>query len=133
MEQFLEMTMTDKILTEKQQAFLDALFGEAEGDPKLAAKMSGVARYHEMMLGLKDEIMARCEHDLIVHGPKAVMTMVKALNPTADDLLGLAYRLRAAEQILDRAGLVKKEKTVDLGQAIGLLILPEKKDASKSD
>ena len=33
----------DLEVTEKQQTFLDALFGEAQGDPKIAGEIAGYA------------------------------------------------------------------------------------------
>ena len=41
-------------ITEKQQTFLDALFGEAQGDPKIAGEIAGYADYHQPLKSLKD-------------------------------------------------------------------------------
>ena len=51
-----------KQLTEKQQAFLDALFGEAEGNPAKALKIAGYAQGEStgrVMAPLKEEIAER--------------------------------------------------------------------------
>jgi len=49
-------------MTEKQQKFLDALFGEAEGNPVKALKIAGYAQGESsarVMAPLKDEIANR--------------------------------------------------------------------------
>ena len=51
----------DLEITEKQQTFLDALFGEAQGDPKIAGEIAGYADYHQPLKSLKDEIIDRAD------------------------------------------------------------------------
>ena len=34
-------------LTEKQETFLTALFGEAQGNPRVAGEIAGYADYHQ--------------------------------------------------------------------------------------
>ena len=43
-------------LTDKQKNFLDALFGEANGDPKIAGDIAGYSHYTVPLKALKDEI-----------------------------------------------------------------------------
>ena len=84
-------------LTEQQQTFLTALFGEAEGSPKKA-----------------------------VNSAKAVKGLVDALDEDGKTP-GVNIRMEAAKQILDRVGLVKKDKIDITGQvAHGIFILPAK-------
>ena len=78
-------------LTDKQKNFLDALFGEANGDPKIAGEIAGYSHYTVPLKALKDEIIDR------------------------------------AEQVLDRIGLVKREKIDGNAKvAHGIFILPPK-------
>lgn len=115
----------DKILTNKQKAFLDALFGEAEGDYRTAMNIAGYAEttaINEIVSALKDEIVERTKDVIALHGPKAAFTLGKGL--TSVQNLSV---MRAAEQILDRAGVVKPDKIeVDLGEGVGLFVLPPK-------
>ena len=86
-------------LTEKQKIFLSALFGEANGEPRAAAEIAGYAP---------------------TSYPKVVQ---------GDDgsIPGASIRMEAAKQILDRVGLVKREK-IDINAKIahGIFILPAK-------
>ncbi len=66
-------------ITEKQQTFLDALFGEAQGDPKIAGEIAGYADYHQPLKSLKDEIIDRAEKLLAAFAPRASMGMINAL------------------------------------------------------
>lgn len=113
-------------ITEKQQTFLDALFGEAEGDPKIAGEIAGYADYHQPLKSLKDEIIDRAEKLLAAFAPRASMGMINALDEDGS-LPGANIRMEAAKQILDRVGLSKREK-VDITAKVqhGVFILPPK-------
>lgn len=115
-------------LTEKQKVFLDSLFGQANGIPRVAAEMAGYAPsyYSELVRTLKDEIIDRAEGVLAVHSPKAAMGMVNALDEDGSTP-GVNIRMEAAKQILDRVGLSKKERIdMNVKQATGIFILPPK-------
>ena len=43
-------------LTDKQKNFLDALFGEANGDPKIAGEIAGYSHYTVPLKALKDGV-----------------------------------------------------------------------------
>ena len=90
-------------LTEKQETFLTALFGEAKGNPRVAGDIAGYADYHQPLRALKEEIITRAEEQLA------------------------NIRMEAAKQILDRVGLAKKEK-LDITAKVqhGVFILPPK-------
>ena len=118
----------NKELTNNQQKFLIALFGEAKGNPKKAAEIAGYAEtsYGNIVKGLKDIIIERAENVLAMHSPKAVMGLVDAMDE--DGLTPAAnIRIEAAKQILDRVGIVKKEK-IDINAKVahGIFILPPK-------
>jgi hypothetical protein len=116
----------DVALTDKQQTFLDALFGEAQGDPKLAGEIAGYADYHTPLKSLKDEIIDRAEKLLAAFAPRASMGMINALQEDGSTP-GASIRMEAAKQILDRVGLAKREK-VDINAKVahGIFILPPK-------
>ena len=96
-------------LTEKQETFLTALFGEAQGNPRTAGDIAGYADYHQPLRALKEEIITRAEEQLAAFAPRASMGMINALDEDGS-LPGANIRLEAAKQILDRVGLSKREK-----------------------
>ena len=118
----------DLEVTEKQQTFLDALFGEAQGDPKIAGEIAGYADYHQPLKSLKDEIIDRAEKLLAAFAPRARMGMITALQEDGSPP-GASIRMEAAKQILDRVGLSKREKIdVNAKVAHGVFILPPKQN-----
>jgi hypothetical protein len=118
----------NKELTEQQQKFIDALFGEANGSTKRAGEIAGYSpfSYSKVVKSLKDEILERAEYSLAFNSAKAVKGLVNALDDDGTTP-GANIRMEAAKQILDRTGLVKKEKIDITGKmAHGIFILPPK-------
>ena len=117
-----------KELTDQQKAFINVLFGEAGGNPKKAGELAGYApsSYPKVIKALKDEIIERAEYSLALHSAKAVKGLVDALDEDGKTP-GVNIRMEAAKQILDRVGLVKKEK-IDINAQVahGIFILPAK-------
>ena len=101
----------NKELTAQQKTFINVLFGEAHGNPKKAGEIAGYApsSYPMVIKALKDEIIERAEYSLALHSAKAVKGLVDALDEDGKTP-GVNIRMEAAKQILDRVGLVKKEK-----------------------
>ena len=70
--------------------------------------------------------MERAEYSLALHSAKAVKGLVDALDEDGKTP-GVNIRMEAAKQILDRVGLVKKDKIDITAQvAHGIFILPAK-------
>ena len=115
-------------LTEKQKVFLSALFGEANGEPRAAAEIAGYAptSYPKVVQGLKDQIIERAETVLAAHSPKAALSIANAIDDDGS-IPGASIRMEAAKQVLDRVGLVKKEK-IDINAKVahGIFVLPAK-------
>lgn len=117
-----------KELTEMQEKFLDALFGEAKGNPKIAGEIAGYSEhsYPKVLRNLKSQVVERAENYLAVHSAKAATKMVDMLDedgttPHAN------IRMEAAKQILDRIGIVKKDQLdVNMKAMHGIFILPAK-------
>ena len=117
-----------KELTSQQKTFINVLFGEAQGNPKKAGELAGYApsSYPNIIKALKDEIIERAEYSLALHSAKAVKGLVDALDEDGKTP-GVNIRMEAAKQILDRVGLVKKEK-IDINAQVahGIFVLPAK-------
>tara|TARA_X000001388_G_scaffold75942_1_gene71963 strand:- start:169 stop:609 length:441 start_codon:yes stop_codon:yes gene_type:complete len=121
-----------KSLTDTQEKFLDALFGEAKGNPKKAGELAGYSEhsYPKVLRNLKSEIVSRAETYLATHSAKAATKMVDMLDEDGTTPQA-SIRMEAAKQILDRIGIAKKEKLdVNVKALHGLFILPPK-DAIK--
>ena len=124
-----------KELTDQQKTFLNALFGEANGSPKLAGEIAGYSEhsYPKVVKSLKDEILQRAEEVMASYSPKATMGLVKSMDEDGR-VPGASIRVEAAKQILDRVGLTKKEKLdVNLKSISGIFILPPKEGGAGED
>ena len=118
----------NKELTAQQKTFINVLVGEAHGNPKKAGEIAGYApsSYPMVIKALKDEIIERAEYSLALHSAKAVKGLVDALDEDGKTP-GVNIRMEAAKQILDRVGLVKKEKIdINAQVALGIFVLPAK-------
>lgn len=119
-----------KELTEKQELFLEALFGEANFDYKKAQKIAGYAdsvSTNTIVAPLADEIISRSKTMLAVHTPRAMAHLIGMIDdPSA---VGNQVKLKAIAEIMDRAGLTKKEEVkVDTDGQNAILILPAKRN-----
>jgi hypothetical protein len=123
-----------KPLTEKQEAFLDALVEEAKGDIRTAMRIAGYSdttKMREVVEPLRHEIIERSSMFLAMNAPKASHSLVDVL--LAPDALGARNAVQAAAQVLDRVGLVKKEQIEVSAPAGGLFVLPPKKSTTQND
>jgi hypothetical protein len=120
--------MAKRNLTEKQQAFLDVLFNEAEGDFVVAKRLAGYSEnVHtgSIVESLEEEIAELVKKQISKLGVKAVMSMGHVLDNPSD--LGNRERMAAAKDILDRAGFKPTDK-VDVKTESPVFILPPKSD-----
>jgi hypothetical protein len=117
-----------KEYTEKQQAFLEALTGEARGNIRQAMTLAGYAKTTktaEVVRPLQDEIIERASMMLAMNAPKAAFGIIGVLDdPSA---MGARNSVAAAREILDRTGIVKKEQIEVKGPESGVFILPPKR------
>lgn len=118
-----------KQLTELQVRFLDVLFEEAQGDLSRAKELAGYSpntSVSEIVASLSDEIAERALKSLAGGAAEAFFGLLSVLR--SPNQLGASNKLKAASQILDRAGIVKKTETIDLKvPETGIVILPAKK------
>lgn len=118
-----------KELTEKQQAFLNALFSEGCGGRiRKAMDIAGYSKNTpavDVVEPLQEEIEARTRKFIATSGPEAAYSIVSVLsNPTA---LGNKDKIAAAKDLLDRAGFKPKEE-IEIKAENPLFILPAKQD-----
>ena len=120
-------------LTERQQNFLDALFGDANGsikDAKIIAGYSPTTNNQEIIKSLKEEILEATQLYMASNAPKAAMAMVEGLyDPTE---LGIKDKMAAAKELLDRTGLIKTEK-VQVESSGGVMLMPAKQVVKEED
>ena len=116
-----------KRLTDKQEAFLDALMSEARGNIRAAMDIAGYSKStktSEVVGPLKDDIVERASMMLALNAPKAAFGIVDVLDdPSA---LGARNAISAAREVLDRSGIVKKEQVEVTTNQGGLFVLPPK-------
>ena len=115
-----------KNLTKKQQAFLDNLI-ITEGNPKEAAELAGYSgNYHQVIKSLREEVIQLASDVLARSAPEAAFKLVHIMNSDRP-LPQVGNKLQAAQTILDRVGVAKKDRLDVTHKAVGgIFILPEK-------
>tara|TARA_R100001480_G_scaffold138273_1_gene135350 strand:+ start:280 stop:762 length:483 start_codon:yes stop_codon:yes gene_type:complete len=130
---YLAEPKRNKTLTKKQQKFLDCLI-ETSGNPKEAAEMAGYSKgsHYQVVVALKDEIIDLATNVLANSAPEAAFKLVDIMN-TNRPIPQIQNKLQAAQTILDRVGVVKKER-IDINHNAnmgGVFILPAKEKEVK--
>jgi len=122
------VTNADTTLTEKQQAFCDALMDEdIAGNTRLAKLKAGYSPNTTLILtpAMKEKMKENAETYLALNAFKAAHKMVGVLDNPTD--LGTDKVLEASKQILDRVGITKKEQLEVMNTTPNaVLILPAK-------
>jgi len=122
-----------RTLTEKQQAFMNALFDEANGDVITAKKIAGYSDSYsttEIVNGLKEEILDATHMYMARNAPKAAFALVGGLTDPTE--LGIRDKMAAAKELLDRTGLVKTEK-MQVEAKGGVMLMPAKNATVEED
>jgi len=128
------MTSQPRILTDNQKLFLSVLFDEAGGDLKKAKELAGYSpetRVSEVTRSIRDEIIELSKQMLAVNSVKAAKAIIETIDLDSDVEPGTLARAKArkeaAESILDRVGVGKKD-TLDVNASgVGnIFILPSK-------
>ena len=120
-------------LTDMQERFLDVLFTEAQGNPREAARIAGYSEhsYPKVVRNLKKEITELAETHLSTHSAKAVNRLITLLDEDGTTPQA-SIRLAAANSILDRVGLAKKDSLdINMKAMHGIFILPAKDGTNK--
>ena len=115
-------------LNEQQQKFLDALAHESKGNIKDALASAGEAETSQsnIVSSLKDEIVDVATKILAKSAPLASQKLVEILM-SDDPIPQVNAKLQAAQTLLDRVGVAKKDKLdITHNMASGIFILPNK-------
>lgn len=115
-----------KNLTEKQQAFINVLFGDARGDLYAAKQLAGYSPntvLSEITAGIKDEIIEATKNFMAHNAHKAAYAIISGIDDPTE--LGIRDKLNAAKDLLDRSGIIKSEK-MQVESSGGVFILPPK-------
>ena len=114
---FLQTTDNKKKrkLTDKQEKFLSALAGEARGDAKTALSLAGYEQtsYYAVLDSLKEEVVD-VANSILAHSASDLIPQVGA-------------KIQAAQTLLDRVGISKRERLeVNHNHQGGIFLLPDK-------
>ena len=114
-------------LTTKQQSFLDNLT-ETGGDPKKAAELAGYSTHWHVVKALKPQIIDMASTIIAQSAPKAAQKLVDVMESN-EPIPQASMRVQAAQTILDRVGLGKRD-TLDVKHEVsgGVFILPAKEE-----
>ncbi len=117
-----------KKLTEQQEIFLEALMGECRGDIKAAMNKAGYGPTigtSYIIKQLRDEIIEASQKVIAGHTVEATFAIIDAMRKSADP--GVPNKLKAAENLLNRAGVVHDKDNVEKKEKEYVVILPAKK------
>lgn len=119
----------EKEYTQKQLAFLENII-PCKGNIAAAMRAAGYAEttsQRDVVNPLQEELVACANNVLANHSIQAAFGLVGVLDdPTA---LGAKNSIAAATQVLDRIGIVKKEKVEVTSEQGGVFILPPKRES----
>ena len=117
---FLQKTdkQRKRTLTEKQEKFLSALAGEANGDARKALTVAGYEQtsYYAVLDSLKEEVVDVANSILAHSAPKAAAKLVDVLESDAP-IPQVGAKLQAAQTLLDRVGISKRVR-VDVNHSV---------------
>lgn len=127
----IPQTMLDKkrTYTEKQQAFLDAMYESHNGDVRQAMTAAGYAKEAPstfVLQSLSQELIEIANHTLAKNAPKAANKIVDIMVSDVP-IPQVTQKLQAAQTLLDRVGVVKEQKmNVEHNVSGGIFIMPSK-------
>lgn len=120
-------------MTPKQKVFINALFGEAQGNYRAAmdiAEYSKNTSINDVLKGCEEDIISSSKNFLAANAPKAAMAIVGVIDDPVE--MGTRDKLAAAKDVLDRIGVSKTDK-IEVKAPQGIFILPRKNDDEDVD
>jgi hypothetical protein len=104
--------------------------GEANGDFRTAMRLAGYSEHttiKEAITPVREHIVDAAQTMMAMNAPKAAASLAGVFHdPSA---LGARNIVAAAKEVLDRAGVVKREQLEVKGPEGGIFILPPKQNA----
>lgn len=104
--------------------------------PKEAAELagySGVEYAYTLIRQYKEYYLDRLYGKMVLHAPEAIQNIINAMRYDGKDI-GVKERTIAAQDLLDRAGLIKKERLeITTDGSAGVFVLPAKEKESNVD
>jgi hypothetical protein len=116
-----------KNLNVQQLAFLNALSGEAKGNLHIAKDMAGYApttAISDVVRPLKDYIAQLAKDVIMQQALKAAFALGDVMDNPAE--MGAANKVKAATEVLNRAGIGTPEDTSNTGPKAAVILLPAK-------
>ncbi len=136
-------TTTKKELSERDQAFLDLYCNpdsECFGKVRASLELAGFAPHsqHHLLKRLSDEIVGRTKLFLATNSMKAAKLNMDLMDGTIQtdselDVKKAKLRSDIAQDILDRAGISKKQELSLEVQTHAIVYLPQKEVVRKED
>jgi hypothetical protein len=118
-----------KKLSDKQTALIAALGGEAGGNIRRAMDMAGYSKHtrpDDAIKPIRDEVIDSASTLLAMNAHKAALGLVGIIDdPSA---LGARNVVSAAKEVLDRAGVIRREQIEMKVPDGAVFILPPKQD-----
>ncbi len=120
---------TNKELTQQEQVFIDALFdGSKLRHPTEAKRLAGYPEDYpviKIVSNISEQLIKNYDNALLLAAGKAVLGLIDVMENPLEP--GAKVKLQAIAEILDRAGVVKKDKTeVAPVQQHFMFVLPSK-------
>lgn len=117
----------------QQELFMEYLFNDPScmNDTKLAADKAGYSSqsHSRLVREVKDEILKRAQTELAMKAPKAVSRLVETLDEDGS-IPKAETRLKAAQDVLDRVGIAKKQQVeIDTGNSSPLFFISSKESS----
>jgi len=115
-------------LTERQETFVDTLLHNG-GNVDNAMKLAGYKPSSRQWLvnSVKDEVLNRTEHLLALNSARAAQRIITTIDDDGTEPRA-EIRLKAAESLLNRVGLGRKDTVQHNVTALhGVVLLPSKK------
>lgn len=119
--------MSEDKLSAVQKLFLKTLFGKAQGDLKKASAELGFDDYSQLMTDeFIDAIKKRADNELMLSVPRAIYIINKMITDEDGGMFVSDKLHKVCADVLDRAGLSRRERASSGSTTIGLVFLPSK-------
>ena len=125
------MLDTKRVYTDKQEAFLNALYDSETGDVRQAMTVAGYTKESPstfVINSLSKEILDVATFMLTKNAPRAASKIVDIMTSN-EPIPQVNQKLQAAQTLLDRVGVVKEQKmNVEHNVSGGIFIIPAKEE-----